>query len=72
MKYVSRSRRTPKDPGYGWDVKSFDSGDVFMISNGKYDRPKRARRNYDDDFTEVSERRTKKKERYSLQLFLLF
>lgn len=64
-KYSSRTRRPPKDydRGYGWDMRSFDSGDVFMISTTKYDKQKR-RRDYDDDFTEISERRTKKKERY--------
>lgn len=61
VKYIARSRRSQREPG--WDVKSFDSGEVYMISNGRYDKQKRPRRGYDDDFTEVSERRTKKKER---------
>lgn len=66
VKYMSRSRRPQKDlerSGYGWDVRNFDSGDVFMISNGKYDKQKRAKKGYDDDLAEVQERRTKKKER---------
>ncbi|XP_063702365.1 transmembrane protein 26 [Culicoides brevitarsis] len=58
-KHKRRSQKFVRNrhPPYGWDVRSFDSGEVFMISNGKYERPRRIRR-MNDDFTEISERRS--------------
>uniref|UniRef100_A0A336M1F4 CSON007663 protein n=1 Tax=Culicoides sonorensis TaxID=179676 RepID=A0A336M1F4_CULSO len=64
-KYAPKNRKYQREfeRGYGWDVRSFDPGDIYMISNGKFDRPKRNRKYYDDDFTEVSEKRSKKNQR---------